>query len=363
MGTSKRMSKSTSGKTKNKKHIPFFRKKAFYITTGIILGVLVLIGLSFRLSPVPGALVIRAVFDQDAHKKLEALEKHAPTEPVSVLSNQQYIDGVKDAKLDVYIPDNKVADGAMLPVVVWTHGGAWISGDKTNAGPYFKLLAEKGFIVVALNYSLAPGKAYPTQINQLNEAHAYIQANASRFHLDPHKIILAGDSAGAQLSSQMAAMITNPEYAKEVNVTPSLASSDLAAVVLFCGIYKMEGLAHPQETLSRIVSWGNDIAIWSYTGTRDKSDSLIRQMSPYYHVDSNFPKTFISGGNNDPLTDAQSIPFADELSSLGVNVTTLFYESDHQPGLPHEYQFNLDNYDGMAALSRVQEFLAGVAAN
>jgi acetyl esterase/lipase len=80
-------------------------------------------------------------------------------------------------------------------------------------------------------------------------------------------------------------------------------------------------------------------------------------MSAYYHVDSNFPKTFISGGNNDPLTDVQSIPLADKLESLGVEVVKLFYESDHTPGLPHEYQFNLDNSDGLNALSRVQDFL------
>lgn len=355
------MTNSKKQKVKNKTFKPFFRRRSFLIPTGIIVGFIVIIIVAFRVSPVPGVLVIRSVFDKDAHQKLEALEAHVPHTPISVLSNQQYIDGNKDAMLDVYIPTEKVAQTtAPLPIVVWTHGGAWISGDKSDAGPYYKLIAEKGYVVISLDYSLAPGKAYPTQINQLNAAHAYIQAHANAFHADPHKIILAGDSAGAQLSSQMAAIITNPSYATEMNVKPSLKPSDLAAVVLFCGIYKMEGLTQPEVTLSKLVSWGNDITTWSYTGTRDKNSPLIRQMSAYYHVDGNFPKTFISGGNNDPLTDVQSVPFSEELTSLGVNVTTLFYKSDHTPGLPHEYQFNLDNDDGKAALSSLGAFLQSV---
>ncbi len=291
---------------------------------------------------------------------MEALEKHVPSETnktISVIPNQSYMENDKDATLDVYIPDEKVTDNKVLPVVIWTHGGAWISGDKTDAGPYFKLLAEKGFIVVSLNYTLAPTKSYPTQIHQLNAAHGYIQQNAQRFHANAHSIILAGDSAGAQLSSQLATIITSPAYAKEVDMTPALLKSDLAGVVLFCGIYKMEELTHPEVTLSKLVSWGNDIAAWSYTGTRDKDSPLLRQMSAYYHVTSDFPKTFISGGNNDPLTNVQSVPLAEKLESLHVPVTKLFYKSNHVPGLPHEYQFNLDNSDGTNALDKVGEFL------
>ncbi|MFZ2126153.1 MAG: alpha/beta hydrolase [Candidatus Microsaccharimonas sp.] len=347
-------------KTKKSQRVPFFKRKPFLWTVGIILGIILVVVVAFRVSPFPGAFVIRAVFDQDAQKKLVALEAHKPSTLITVLKDQQYSEGDNDAKLDVYIPQAKVADGAKLPIIIWTHGGAWISGDKANAGPYFELLAEKGFVVVSVNYTLAPNKTYPTQIHQLNAAHAYIKAHAESFYGDPNKIILAGDSAGAQLSSQMATIITNPSYATEVGVVPSLAKSDLAAVVLFCGIYKMEGLTHPEENLSKLISWGDDVTVWSYTGSRDKNAPSIRQMSAYYHVDSNFPKTFISGGNNDPLTDVQSKPMADKLTSLGVEVTSLFYPADHQPALPHEYQFNLDNDDGMNALMQVQDFVAGL---
>lgn len=313
--------------------------------------------LAFRLSPWPGALVIRSVFNKNGQDRLVALEKHIPAKPITVLSDQQYIDGNNSAKLDVYIPSSAIEKNEILPVVVWTHGGAWISGDKTDAGPYFQLLASKGFVVISLNYSLAPGSTYPTQIYQLNAAHAYIQNNADRFYLNPNMFILAGDSAGSQLSSQMATLITNQSYADETGFSPALPASDLVATVLFCGIYRMEGLVLPSATLPKLVSWGNDVAIWSYIGSRDKTDPALQEMSAYYHVDSNFPATFISGGNADSLTDFQSKPFSDKLESLGVDVTTLYYESNHQPELPHEYQFTLDNDDGQAALNKLVDFL------
>ena len=46
-----------------------------------------------------------------------------------------------------------------------------------------------------------------------------------------------------------------------------------------------------------------------------------------------------------------------KLKSLGVTVDELFYDKNHQPGLPHEYQFNLDNDDGKKALAATIAFI------
>lgn len=323
---------------------------------GGLLVLLILVGVWFRLSPWPGAMIIRYVFDKDGAKTTQALEKHAPT-GIAVIRDQQYIPNNASAFLDVYTPQSAVDKKQQLPVVIWTHGGAWLSGSKDNAAAYYKLLAQAGYTVVAPNYSLAPERHYPTPIHELNAAHGFVLANAERFHVDTHNVILAGDSAGAQLSAQMAALITNPAYAKEVGITPSLAPKQLRGVVLNCGIYKMEALAQPDPTLPKIVGWGDDVTVWAYSGTHDFSDPIIRQMSPFYHVTRDFPPAFITGGNADPLTTVQSIPLADQLEALGVPVTRLFYAANHTPALPHEYQFNLDIPDGQSALREIITFL------
>jgi acetyl esterase len=344
----------TSGRKSEHKHKNF--KKYLLITTGGLGILIVAVYISFQVSPWPGALVIRTMFDRGGQKTLQSMEAILPNYPVTVLSNQQYYPHDKDALLDVYIPNSALTGHTIFPAVVWTHGGGWLSGNKTDAAPYFKWLANQGFVVIAPNYSLAPGKTYPTPVHQLNDAYAYIQANTIRYHANPNKIILAGDSAGAQLSSQMAALITNPAYAAEVGIKPSLQSSQLTGVILFCGIYKIESLAEPTPSLPKVIDWGDSTTVWAYTGSRDESSPLIRQMSAYYHLTKDFPATFISGGNADPLTDSQSVPFAQKLQSLNVKVTTLFYPSTHEPKLSHEYQFTL-NQDGKNAFEQMTQFL------
>lgn len=343
--------------SKKKSHTPFYRRKLFIWPVGILLGIIVTTFLAFMLSPWPSAMLIRHVFTSNNTSTLSALQKHTPTTPITVVADQQYKSGDKNALLDVYTPTSAIHSSKSLPTVVWTHGGAWVSGDKTDTGPYFKLLAAKGYTVVSLNYTRAPEKKYPAQIFELNEAHAYLLANADRLHIDPGKIFLAGDSAGSQLSSQMAALITNPAYAKDVGITPTLKPSQLTGIVLFCGIYKMEGLTEANPNVPKLINWGDDQTVWAYSGSRDKSGPIIHQMSSYYHVTKDFPTTFISGGNGDPLTAKQSVPLTDKLQSLGVSVTSLFYATDHQPSLPHEYQFNLDTADGQQALTQLLQFL------
>lgn len=319
---------------------------------------LVAVAVWLKVSPWPGAMLIRFVFSQNDAKTTQALEKHQPATAVTGQLNQQYRPGDDSAFIDVYYPEGTTQK---LPVIIWTHGGAWISGGRTDNAPYYKLLAAEGFTVISVEYSLGPERTYPTALHQLNDMYAYVQANAERLHADTNKIVLAGDSAGSQLSSQMAAFITNPAYAAELGMTPALAPGQLKGIVLNCGIYKMEELIHPDPTLPKIVGWGDDVSMWAYLGTRDFTvASKLTQMSAFYHVTKDFPPTYISGGNGDPLTKVQSIPLADKLESLGVKVTRLFYADDHKPSLPHEYQFNLDNDDGKAALQATVRYLKTV---
>ena len=68
-------------------------------------------------------------------------------------------------------------------------------------------------------------------------------------------------------------------------------------------------------------------------------------MSTIDAATADFPPTFITGGHGDPLTDTQSRPMANRLEDLGVPVTTLFFDEDHEPAIPHEFQFHLDQVE------------------
>jgi acetyl esterase/lipase len=325
--------------------------------------------LAFNLSPWPSALLIRYVFESGAADVKKDMEQFAPS-GIAELLDEEYRPFDADARLDVYFPEAMAAPGAVLPTVVWIHGGAWISGHKDDVPPCFQLIAEQGFTVVSVGYSLGPENTYPTPIHQINDALAFIQQEAERFHIDVNRIAIAGDSAGAQLTSQIATAITNPEYAAELELSPALTPAQVRAVVLFCGIYDMAAftghdvdVVKPNDSLmGKVLQWGVESVLWAYTGERGGDADVLREMSTIDVVTGTFPPAFISGGNADPLTDEQSKPLASRLDSLGVPVHTLFYPEDYAANLAHEYQFQLDTADGQHALSQMLAFLTAQMA-
>jgi acetyl esterase/lipase len=329
---------------------PWYRRPSRTIPLGLLaLGVATAV--VWVASPWPAALLIRAVFENDARKTIAEMEPYAPTGGLTEHLDVVYGDAGENTSLDVFTP----ADGdEPLLTVVWIHGGAWISGFKEDVRPYVRMIAAEGYTTVALNYSVSPETSYPTAVTQLNDALAFLVAHADEYRIDPDRIVIAGDSAGANLTSQLAALTTNPAYAAEVGVAPALEPDQLRAVVLNCGIYDVSEIPNAPG----IGGWGFRIALWSYLGARDWEDTVgDHQMSTIDWVTADFPTTWISGGNGDPLTVGQSKPLAEKLDGLGVDVTTLFYPDDHEPSLPHEYQFHLDFEDARAALQSTLDFL------
>jgi acetyl esterase/lipase len=329
------------------------------IPFGSLIAIVVVLLIVVNLTPRPGAYLIKSVFERNAEQNKDKMEQYAPS-GIAVITNQQYRQGDGNAYLDVYFPESTAAN-VKLPTLVWTHGGAWISGHKDDNETYFKLIAAQGYTVVSLGYSLGPGHKYPTPIFQVNDALAYIQTNANDFHVDTARFMMAGDSAGAQITSQYAALVTNPQFASEVGITPSITPAQLRGVILYCGIYDLDAFMDKGGVVSGFVGgllqWGSHTSIWAYAGTKDTNSTALTQMSSLNHATAQFPPTFISGGNGDPLTDHQSIPLAEKLQSLGVPVSSLFYPEDHEPSLAHEYQFELNLADAQTALTQMFAFM------
>ena len=333
-------------------------KKWLWRSLAVVAGLVVVTLMAFIVSPWPSALIIREVFQDGAKKMAAIMTPYAPEGVESILdvqyaegSTQHYVSSSSFTQLDVFYPEGTTTP---LGTVIWTHGGAWISGNKANDRTYFEILASKGYTVVGLNYTYGPEAKYPTAVFELNQAHQFLIDNAAQFNIDPNRIILAGDSAGAQLTSQLAAVITDPVYAEQLKITPALSAQQVQGLVLNCGVYEVTTLLGQ----SGILGWGDDMSLWAYTGDRDLSNSeATKQMSTINHVTENFPASYITGGNADPLTEGNSKPFAQKLNSLGVEVTELFWPEDYTPALPHEYQFRLDLEAGQQALTATLTFL------
>ncbi len=304
--------------------------------------VLALVFVSFAVSPWPSIILVRSVFDRGAAEASRKLEPHLPASVTTTTHNYDPAD--PRAVLDIH----RTVGSGNAPTVVWVHGGGFVSGRRGDITNYAKVLAGHGFTVVNVDYTIAPEAHYPEPVRQVNQALAYLSREGAKLGVNPARMVLAGDSAGAQIAAQSAAVITNPEYAKLVGVRPGANPQQLAGTLLYCGVYDISGIGRD----GGILGWFVQSAGWAYSGKRDwRADVQFRTMSLAPHLTSNFPSAFISAGNADPL-GPQSVAMAQAIKQAGSPVETLFYPADYNPPLGHEYQFNLDSDAGRTALKK-----------
>jgi dienelactone hydrolase len=132
---------------------------------------------------------------------------------VTVTSNLQY-GTAPDAqgtpvplKLDMYRPTGDTQTSR--PALVWVHGGSFSGGDKTNIVPVdvANTFAKLGYVVVSINYRLLgsgcitnPSGCTVAAIEAKRDAQAavrWLRANAATYGIDPTRIGIGGESAGA----------------------------------------------------------------------------------------------------------------------------------------------------------------------
>lgn len=303
-------------------------------------------------NPVSQTKMYRRVFDREVLKMNRALESRVP-EGIAVLPDEHYDPEDEDAWLDLYYPERIAEDRRGFPTIIWVHGGAWIAGDKNDVSNYYKILAARGYTVAAVNYSLAPGKVYPTPVRQVNRALAYLIRNARRLHVDTQHLILAGNSGGAHIVVQLANLASDPDYAARLGIEPLVQRQQLYGLILYCGPYDIDSLKL-EGRYGKLLR----TALRSYSGSEDfKDDPQFASASVIDYLTKNFPPAFVSAGNGDPLA-SQSHALAGKLARMGVPVETLFIPATYTSGSPREYQFNLDSEAGRLALERSLAFLA-----
>jgi acetyl esterase len=286
------------------------------------------------------ARLIRLAFDRDGTRTNMALRELVPDD-VSGEVDVPYGTG-PDEQYDVWRPA-----GADAPIVFWVHGGGWIAGDKAHQTSYAKILAGRGFEVVMPNYTLSPAVRYPHALHQVCAALTSAVGRTDR------PFVLAGDSAGAHLAAQVALLLTNPAYAEQVGVRAPVGRP--AGALLHCGPY-VPAMVRDSRGAG---GWFVRTVATSYLGTRDFDAPVFEEVDLVRHASPDFPPTWISGGNGDPLT-GQGLAFAARLSELGVPVSPVFYPRDHEPTLGHEYQFDLTLAESRAALEDSVAFLRSV---
>lgn len=310
------------------------------------------LGATLVFSPRPAAFAIHRLFALGGARTKAILDRHAPG-GVTTSTDRRF--GPEPASLlDVTRP---TASTTPLPLVVWVHGGGWVGGSKDELRGWAAQIAAAGYVVAMLEYSLAPRDRYPTPVRQVMQALEHLREHAAELGADPARIVLAGDSAGAQIAAQTAALITTPGYASQVGVSPAVEPAHLRATVLACGPYDVGLLSRSTTTTGRRLTRA---LLWAYTGERHLDRSpLISTISVTDHVTAAYPATLLTVGNADPLR-AHTEALVERLREAGAPVETVLWPDDHHPPLGHEYQFDLDQEAARTFLDRMLAFLASM---
>jgi acetyl esterase/lipase len=237
----------------------------------------------------------------------------------------------EDAKLsgDLYLP--KGLDKA--PVVVAVHGGGWQAGSRAIYkywGPY---LAKNGYAVFAISYRLskAGAKSFPAAVYDVKAAVQFVRGKAGELGVDPDRIALMGDSAGAHLAALVGLAAAEPHFSVDDRTEPQATlSPSVKAVIGFYGVYDMlaqwehDQVARPRDQITEKFLGG--------------SPMLIRrayfEASPlsYATVDKNRTRVLLVHGTADDIVDvaSQTEAFLKALKQAGFFVRTVIL-----PGAGH----------------------------
>ena len=157
-------------------------------------------------------------------------------ESIRYIRNNRYGDDKVYNSLDICYPKDK--ENKKLPVIINVHGGAYVYGNTEVYQFYCADLARRGFTVVNFNYRLAPKYKFPAPIEDLSNVIEWLESKEERYPMDLSNVFLTGDSAGAQLASQYAAIYSNDEYRKLFRLSkPKIKIKGLS---LACGLYDIE---------------------------------------------------------------------------------------------------------------------------
>lgn len=219
-------------------------------------------------------------------------------------------DGNRKLLADIYSPTAKPSQELRSALIV-VHGGGWHSGDKTKFQALSIRLAQKGYVVAAIEYRLADEAAFPAAIQDCFAAVRYLRTNAKKLHLDPSRIGAVGGSAGGHLVGLMASGSKNPRL---LGVSGDLRqSSHLQAAVVMAG--PMEMLTGSVADRSRSVPKQSNANRW-LRATVDEAPALYGDADAFKQIDAETcPIYFLVGEHDLP---ERNQPSRDKLSALGI---------------------------------------------
>jgi acetyl esterase/lipase len=219
-------------------------------------------------------------------------------------------DTLKKHLLDIYLPPNATGK---IPLVIWVHGGGWLSNDKYADMGYMKEtiaeLINQGYALASIDYRFSTQAVFPAQMLDCNSAISYLYDHAEEFGFDRERFALMGFSAGGHLASMVG--LSKNNSVDSFFLPGSSKSFDFKAVVDFYGpadLTLFPGANDPKSPEGLLIG----------AAPLDRPD-LAESASPVTYVDEKDPPfLIIHGEKDDMVSPRQSHLLSSWLSVKGV---------------------------------------------
>lgn len=217
--------------------------------------------------------------EKKKYPQIKPVENTRITGVMERLGNTYKELGYRGLQMDVFYPENKKM--AMLPGILFVHGGGWKSGDRTLQIPLAKALAAKGYVTAVVEYRLSLEAKFPAAVFDIKDAVKWLKANGEQFRLDANKIAISGSSAGGHLANLVGFTNGQSRY-EEAPQNPN--SSQVHAIINMDGVLAFH---HPD-------SEEGEVAAFWLGGTYEEVPEIWKAASPLYQVGKNaVPVMFI----------------------------------------------------------------------
>lgn len=105
------------------------------------------------------------------------------------------MDGVP-LHIQLLIPFSRNQFKPVWPCVVFIQGSAWFEQDVYMQLPALADLAKRGYIIACVQYRHSGMASFPAQVIDARNAVRFLRQNAGKYHIDPDRVIMSGDSSG-----------------------------------------------------------------------------------------------------------------------------------------------------------------------
>jgi acetyl esterase len=242
-------------------------------------------------------------------------------------------------------------DERPLPVLIYLHGGGWVVGNLDTHDKIMRLLAlRSGAAVIGVDYGLAPQTKFPAAIDECLAVVAHVHDHAEDWGIDPERIALGGDSAGANLSVAVALSLrdTQPELLK--------------MLLLVYGVFGLRDSPSQRLFGERGDGLSNEDMDYYY-------DCYLRRPEDRYDDRFNvlgadlggLPPAFIAAAGMDPLLD-DSVVMHELLGEAGVESKLAIYDGVLHGFLHYSRMLDPSNDAIDAAAKAIREAFAREAA-